>query len=532
VCQVQGAGDTSPFLGSVVTVTATVTARVPALRGFFVEAPACDDDPRTSNGIWVFDPDGLVDLFVWDRAVLTGEVAEYFGQTEIALQSIDGLGVAESVDPTILAPPQDPAEAAAYLEAREGMLGALRSSRVVGPTNRFGDFYALPTSALVDRLFAPDGRRLGVSTPGWWLTVDHGDELGPMIGPLAYRFGGYKLLLAQIDAPRRIAADRPPDRTVPAGGLGVRIASYNLENLFDPVDDPGKDDGDDTPSIAEYATALELRARSIAESLGLPHVVAVQEVENVRVLDDLAAHPLVASAAYTSVLQEGPDSRGIDVGVLYDTRRLLLETVEQHRACVAEVFLEPAVRCTMAGGGDGWELFGRPPLEVTFQDRATRERFRIIVNHFKSKSGGDAATRPARLAMARFAASIATQPDKPPAIVVGDLNDGPTSEALAILETEGRLASAVAESEGTYSFIFEGLSETLDYILVPGGVGVVEGGYVHTNVDYGVQAPGEPPTHRASDHDPVLATLSFGLPVRIFLPLACNPNCQEPAQSK
>ena len=54
------------------------------LNGFYIEDPNCDTDSATSNGVFVFDgsnPD--VDVFVGQEVSVVGEVAEFFGETQI-----------------------------------------------------------------------------------------------------------------------------------------------------------------------------------------------------------------------------------------------------------------------------------------------------------------------------------------------------------------------------------------------------------------------------------------------------------------
>ena len=91
-------------------------------------------------------------------------------------------------------------------------------------------------------------------------------------GPLLYAYGEYKVALDEPAALRVQEGGRLPDRSAAAGPDEVSIATYNLSNLFDPADNPGH--SDPRPSAERYAADLEVRARSIAEGLGLPDVVA------------------------------------------------------------------------------------------------------------------------------------------------------------------------------------------------------------------------------------------------------------------
>lgn len=105
------------------------------------------------------------------------------------------------------------------------------------------------------------------------------------------------------------------------------IGFYNLENLFDIYDDPKKNDEDFLPegrnewTEERYQKKLANMAEVInemAEENGQWHtVLGVCEVENIDVLEDLVAHETIKDAGFKAILNEGPDGRGIDVGLIY-----------------------------------------------------------------------------------------------------------------------------------------------------------------------------------------------------------------------
>ena len=112
------------------------------------------------------------------------------------------------------------------------------------------------------------------------------------------------------------------------------IGFYNLENLFDTYHDEGKNDYEYLPdganqwTEAKYAKKLQNMARVIAEMKsdnGVWHtVLGVSEVENRHVLEDLVAEPAIADANFQIVHYDGPDRRGVDVGLLYDPSKMTL----------------------------------------------------------------------------------------------------------------------------------------------------------------------------------------------------------------
>lgn len=112
-------------------------------------------------------------------------------------------------------------------------------------------------------------------------------------------------------------------------------AFYNVENLFDPENDPASDDGDFTPDgiyrwIEErFREKIGRIARVLAEIRA--DIVGLAEVENRRVVDSLAAHPAVSGLRYDCVHFDSPDPRGIDVALLYRRGVFRLESMQAVR---------------------------------------------------------------------------------------------------------------------------------------------------------------------------------------------------------
>jgi predicted extracellular nuclease len=153
---------------------------------------------------------------------------------------------------------------------------------------------------------------------------------------------------------------------------------------------------------------------------------------------------------------------------------------------------------------------------VQLERRDTGERLTVVVNHFRSQGGSDPAEGPLRVAQADFVGALvaelkALEPSTP-VVVAGDLNDFEESEALTHLTAGGRLVdlSRRPGGERPYSYVFQGLSQVLDYLLVdPALAGRVrEFRPVHVNVDFADPGPGSSGAAvRASDHDPVVAVI-------------------------
>jgi predicted extracellular nuclease len=371
--------------------------------------------------------------------------------------------------------------------------------------------------------------------------------LRQVCGGLGYVRGAYQVLLDAaplVDAGlagRRQATLKRAPKTAGAGGFNfLQLATFNLENLFDLQDDPAREDP--VPRLAAYQRQLAKLAGALHGPMGEPALVAVQEVENDRVLSDLVSRPEVQTP-YQAVWVEGPDARGIDVALLYDPRRVVLRGYQTHQACTRlQDGLGPdgnrdvqnplnAATCDVDGDGhdDGNRLFSRPPLAVRVQvcpqscsPTATGPPLDlwVVVNHWKSKSQ-DTPWNEHTLARRTEQAQAVVQlidhlrifEPGTPVVVLGDLNDLPGSEPLERLAQSGLVNLLPSLHRSTrYTYIYQGVSQVLDHVLVsPELAGqVVKVEVLHLNADYpaALEADIHSPL-RSSDHDPVLVWMQF-----------------------
>jgi hypothetical protein len=104
-----------------------------------------------------------------------------------------------------------------------------------------------------------------------------------------------------------------------------RVMFYNVENLFDTLDDTLKNDSEYLPGAARYWSDKRMYAKlnriyKVVVALGEwepPLVVGMCEVENQNVLERLLSFTPLGRMGYKVVHKESPDSRGIDVALLY-----------------------------------------------------------------------------------------------------------------------------------------------------------------------------------------------------------------------
>lgn len=212
------------------------------------------------------------------------------------------------------------------------------------------------------------------------------------------------------------------------------IAFYNLENLFDTINDPAKNDEEFTPNGANrytskiYKEKLANLAKVLSEigsdvSKNSPVIIGVCELENRSVLEDLVKTGKLGDKRWGIVHYESPDARGIDVALLYQEKYF---KPINHKAYQLALYNE------------GNRYFTRDQLLIS--GYLDGELIHLIVNHWPSRLGGEAASRPSREKAATLNLQIVeeirrTEPNAK-IISMGDLNDDPINSSLKkILKT-------------------------------------------------------------------------------------------------
>ncbi len=255
------------------------------------------------------------------------------------------------------------------------------------------------------------------------------------------------------------------------------IGFYNVENLFDTIDDPLKNDeqflpnGDYRWSTTRYNAKLNSLSKVISEIAKIDGglvVLGVSEVENERVLQDLVATELLKPYHLSVCHHESPDRRGVDVSFLYDASRFKILTT---RAFPTIVPNNPDFITR-----DQWLMTGILDGVDTLD---------IVVNHWPSKSGGEQRSLPGRLAAGQLGRSIADSvlQSRPNAkfVYMGDLNDNPTSKCiLAEMNTKTKPEKLTSLDlynpmwklfrDGIGSYAYRDTWEMLDNIIISGGL--------------------------------------------------------------
>lgn len=553
ICELQGGSYVSPYSGQEIETEGIVHLDLDSTsrKGFFLQDENCDADPFTSDGIFVYLGVQGDWVSAGDRVRVSGRVQEYYGLTEI-VATPDAVEILSSgsplPEPVIFDPPLDRAAGAPYFESLEGIRLGLEHARVIGPTDADDRTWVVSEGTGIERLFLDDSTGLPLCVDDGGLAeikpeARSGDQLRGLSGALDFRFG---LFCMQLDSEPLLTPVALEPAGVPQGGL--RIATFNLKNLFDTLDDPLT--ADSILSEDEYRRRLRKRALAIQEVLAAPDLIALQEVENDQVLRDLLARPELTTT-YDYLWIDGPDLRGIDNALLYQPERVSLVSYESRQGCTGLVDglgpdgngdpLNPAngVTCDQDEDGllDGNRLFSRPPLVAHFQlmGNPGPGEIWLVANHWKSKSedtGAVAYTLPRRIEQASFVAkivaSIQGHDTQANVVVLGDLNDTLASASLRVLAEAGLadLWDKLSFAQ-RYSYIYQGYSQPLDHILVLGPWltrpldGVLWAARINADFPARYASLINTPSG-SSDHDPLLVRYNFYSHLN-FLPLIDAP---------
>jgi uncharacterized protein len=424
-----------------------------------------------------------------------------------------------------------------YYESVEGMRVEVDDARVVGPSNDFGEQYVTTkpgqaatyrggTELLGDNK-TPSGRLEIATLDGSRLSLDVGDVLtGATVGPIDWsKFGGYVLEASTLGAVQNNHLARVTAH--PGAGGQLSVATYNVENLA-PSDPDSK---------------YQALAEGVVTNLATPDVVALEEIQDNSGATDngvVAADQTLTKLTDAIVAAGGPqyswrsvdpvdDKDGGQPGgnirnvFLFNPDRVTFvdrgsDSVDRSTTGTAVTKLQGSAALTLSPGridpqNPVWST-SRKPLAGEF--RFGGKPVIIIANHFDSKGGDQNAdgrfqfpnqsSRVQRSGQAQvvhdFVQDVLAVQKKAQVLVVGDLNDYQFSPPLASLTTgtsdgtgPGILTDLITTLpvDEQYTYVFNGISQVLDHILVTPSVSGVDYQVVHVNSEYHDQV---------SDHDP------------------------------
>lgn len=208
------------------------------------------------------------------------------------------------------------------------------------------------------------------------------------------------------------------------------VGFYNLENLYDTIDDPLKSDEEFLPAgIKKYTSKVYLdklgRLADVLSQIGTDMspdglaLVGHAEVENENVLLDLYKQPQFKGRTYKIVHYDSPDDRGVDVALAYNPKYF--------KPLYSESLFVPVFNA------DGTPRHTRDILFV--KGLLSGEEVFVMVGHWPSRRGGEEASAPGRASAAgvcknKIDSLIKINPATK-IIIMGDLNDDPVSPSVA-----------------------------------------------------------------------------------------------------
>ena len=274
-----------------------------------------------------------------------------------------------------------------------------------------------------------------------------------------------------------------------------------------------------------YANRLIKLAKYVVNDLKSPTIIALQEIENISVLNDLIVAVTDAGGpAYTAALIDGNDFGGIDVAYMYQAGLLSNVAITQYGAMELNTF-------------DGSLLHDRPPLRLKAQANLPNGGtlgLNVLVVHMRSRGSIDSPTdgnrvRNKRLQQANSVAvmidDILAEDPEDSLYVVGDWNafqfsdgyvdvlgqvDGTAVEADNLLWTPPLFAAnpltqavhtLVADNQ--YSYVFGGSAQVLDNAIMNdvGLMNLVDFQFVRGQADASIDFELSNTSVRSSDHD-------------------------------
>ena len=238
----------------------------------------------------------------------------------------------------------------------------------------------------------------------------------------------------------------------------LSVGFWNVENLFDLIDDPDKRDEEFALNGRKNVTQeiYDLKIKNSAEVLSDldVDVLGLCEVENKNVLNDL--NDVFEDKEYKIIHYESPDERGIDNALLYDPKKF-------------KVISSKPIRNILGGDDKTRDILY---VKGTFN----RNLIHIFVNHWPSNYGGKEKSIPKRNFTSKLLLSeiqkINELEVEPNIILLGDFNEDPDDNNVLLLESAGltNLMTSMIDKEDISTYIYRGTNYLYDQIIVSNSI--------------------------------------------------------------
>ena len=207
------------------------------------------------------------------------------------------------------------------------------------------------------------------------------------------------------------------------------IGFYNVENLFDTINNPNTLDNDFTPygkhkwNKRKYFQKIK-KISSVISQIGKEHtnnspvIMGLAEIENDTVIKDLINHENLLKHNYGYIHFKSKDERGIDVSLIYNKRFFVELSSKTYSLSLASE--------------NGDTDYTRDVLMV--KGKLYNQLIYIIVNHWPSRREGEKETSYKRIKAAKLnlqiIKEIKSETKNPKILIMGDFNDNPTNDSI------------------------------------------------------------------------------------------------------
>jgi len=257
----------------------------------------------------------------------------------------------------------------------------------------------------------------------------------------------------------------------------LSIGFWNVENLFDLINDPDKRDEEFALNGKKNVTQeiYNLKIKNSVEVLKdlSVDVLGLCEVENKNVLNDL--NNAYVDREYKIIHYESPDERGIDNALLYDPKKF-------------EVLSSKPIPNFLDGNDRTRDI-------LYIKGMFKRNLIHIFVNHWPSNYGGKEKATPKRNFTAKLLLNeinkIKKTENEPNVVLLGDFNENPNDANVVILESAGltNLMMDMIDKKDVSTYIYRGNNYLYDQIIVSNTILDEDGFALVDNTTYILDLP-------------------------------------------
>lgn len=456
-----------------------------------------------------------------------------------------------------------------FFESLEGMRVTAKNLQAVSSTNSFGEIYAVVdngagatglssrgTINISPTDFNPERIQIDIDNGVFDFAlpnVNVGAKIGDVTGVVGYNFGNFEIIPTEAFGSNIVASTLQPEvTTLTKSSDTLKVATYNVLNL-DPQLETGvaANNIDDDIANGRFAAI----AQQIVNNLGTPDIIGLQEIQD----NSGAQNDGVTSASLT--LQTLVDAIAAAGGPTYkfiDNTFITNNTSGgQPGANIRTAFLYNESRVGLVEGSvktvptSDFAAFVDSRLPIIADFTFNGETVTVVNNHFSSKGGsrpllgttqpsvGDEANgngqenvavngsldqrRAQAQAVNNYVDSVLASKLNANVVVVGDFNEFEFISPLSIIAGGAapvltNLTNSLPEND-RYTFNFDGNSQSLDHILVSNNLSSsAQVDIVNINTEFVDNA------QRASDHDPIVATIKLAPTSPTLTPVGTTGN--------